>query len=157
MILDTLESWWNGLIELSAMFIIPDWGGLVGLLPILLLIGVVGPIVTLLALFWFRYIVRRPRAKRSFAEVRRPAPLDEAGNPVFPVGEPYSIREAVIYEPGSVRSDAGEELVVSCPKCRLVRPASESTCGNCGLTFTLQPTTRSLKPAGPPPGGRAAA
>jgi hypothetical protein len=156
-ILDTLESWWNGLIELSAMFIIPDWGGLVGLLPILLLIGVVGPIVTLLALFWFRYIVRRPRAKRSFAEVRRAAPRDEAGNPVFPVGEPYSIREAVIYEPGSVRSDAGEELVVACPKCRLVRPASESTCGNCGLTFTLQPTTRSLKPAGPPPGGRAAA
>ena len=157
MILETLESWWNSLIELSAMFIIPDWGALIGLLPILLLIGVVGPILTLLALFWFRYLVKRPNAKRVFAEVRRPAPLDEAGNPVFPVGEPYSIREAVIYEPGITRSDAGEELVVACPKCRLVRPAVDTTCGNCGLTFTLQPTTRSLKPAGPPSGGRAAA
>ena len=157
MIIDTLESWWNAFINFTSGYVIPDWSALVAMLPILLLIGVLGPILTILALFWFRYLVKRPRAKRNFAEVRRPAPLDEAGSPVFPVGEPYSIREAVVYEPGATRSDAGEDLVVACPKCRLVRLATESTCGNCGLTFTLQPTTRSLKPAGPRPGGRAAA
>jgi hypothetical protein len=154
---ETLESWWNSIIELSEMFIIPDWGALVGLLPIFLLIGVVGPILTLIVLFWFRYLVKRPGIKRDFAEVRRAAPVDQDGNPVFPVGEPYSLAEGIIYEPGAVRSDSGDALVVACPKCRLVRPASESTCGNCGLTFSLQPTTRSLKPAGPRPGGRAAA
>ena len=81
MILETLESWWNGLIELSETFIIPDWGALVGLLPILLLIGVVGPILTLIVLFWVRYLVKRPRTRREFAEVRRPAPLDAEGRP----------------------------------------------------------------------------
>ena len=55
------------------------------------------------------------------------------------------------------RSPSGETLVVACPKCSLVRPAVDDTCGNCGLSFTLTPTTRSLRPAGPPPGGRAAA
>ena len=154
---DAIGQLFQQVIDFLTPIFIPDWRALIDLLPIFLLIGVVGPILTLLALFWFRYLVKRPTAKRVFAEVRRPAPLDEAGNPVFPVGEPYSIAEAVIYEPGVTRSDAGEDLVVACPKCRLVRPASESTCGNCGLTFTLQPTTRSLKPAGPPPGGRAAA
>ena len=88
---------------------------------------------------------------------RRAAPLDAAGHPVFPAGEPYSPREGVIYEPGVTRSPSGESLVVACPKCSLVRPAAESTCGNCGLSFTLTPTTRSLRPAGPPPDGRAAA
>jgi hypothetical protein len=55
------------------------------------------------------------------------------------------------------RSPSGETLVVACPKCSLVRQAADDTCGNCGLSFTLTPTTRSLRPAGPPPGGRAAA
>ncbi len=63
----------------------------------------------------------------------------------------------MIYEPGAVRSPSGESLVVACPKCSLVRPAAEDTCGNCGLAFTLKPTTRSLRPAGPKPGGAAAA
>ena len=111
MILETLESWWNSLIDLSEMFIIPDWGALVGLLPILLLIGVVGPILTIVVLFWVRYLVKRPGIKREFAEVRRPAPLDADGRPVFPVGEPYSLSEAMIYEPGAIRSDAGDPLL----------------------------------------------
>ena len=58
MIVDTLEGWWNTLIELTSKFVIPDWGALIGLLPILLLIGVVGPILTLLVLAWFLYLVR---------------------------------------------------------------------------------------------------
>ena len=84
-------------------------------------------ILTLLFLFWFRYLVKRPGIKRDFAEVRRPAPLDADGNPVFPVGEPYSLSEAMIYEPGITRSDSGEDLLVACPKCSLVRSAAEST------------------------------
>jgi hypothetical protein len=156
-ILDTLNQYWTSLLAFTATFVTPDWGKLVDLLPILLLVFVVGPLLTLMVVLWLRYGLVRPRLKVEFAEVRRPAPLDAAGSPVFPAGEPYSPRDGVIYEPGTTRSPSGETLVVACPKCSLVRPAADDRCGNCGLSFTLAPTTRSLRPAGPPPGGAAAA
>lgn len=157
MIADALTKIVQTLLDASAVVITPDWGQLIGLLPILVLIGVVGPIVTILALVWLRYGAVRPGVKARFADARRAAPRDEAGNPVYPTGEPYSPTEAVIYEPGATRSATGEQLVVACPKCRLVRPAADDTCGNCGLSFTLKPTTRSARTAGPRPGGAAAA
>jgi len=156
-ILDQLEQWWTALLELTSHFVVPDWGALVDLMPIFLLIGVVGPIVTLLMVLWFIYIVRKPRIKVSFAEVRRPAELDAAGNAVYPAGEPYSPTERMIYEPGATRSESGESLLVACPKCSLVRSAAEDTCGNCGLSFTIKPTVRLARRAGPPSGGAAAA
>lgn len=156
MIIETLEQLWNGLITFSGNIVTPDWGALIGLLPVFLLAGVVGPLLTLVVLFWLRYGLVRPRLTVAYADPRRAAPLDGDGRPVFPAGEPYSPGEGVIYEPGMTRSASGERLVVACPKCALVRPAAEATCGNCGLTFSLKPTTRSLRPAGPPPGGRAA-
>lgn len=157
MIIDQLERLWTSLLEFSATFITPEWGDLVNLLPIFLIIGVVGPIVTLLVLAWFGYVVRRPRSKARFAAARRPAPLDAEGRPVYPAGEPYSPAERMIYEPGATRSQGGEDLLVACPKCGLVRGAALDTCGNCGLAFTIKPITRSIRPAGPPPGGAAAA
>ena len=155
--IETLQQILADLLAFSASIIVPDWAQLVGLLSVFLLLFVVGPLLTLLALFWVRYAVLKPRPKVAYADPRRAAPLDAAGNPVFPVGEPYSPREGVIYEPGMTRSPTGETLVVACPKCSLVRPAADDTCGNCGLSFTLTPTTRSFRPAGPPPDGRAAA
>src|SRR3954452_25570781 len=131
--------------------VVPDWGALVDLLPIFLLIGVVGPIVSLLVLAWFIYGVRKPRLKVEFADPRRPAPLAADGTPVYPLGEPYSPRERMIYEPGATRSESGEDLLVACPKCSLVRNAADDVCGNCGLSFTLTPTTRSVRKAGPKP------
>ena len=157
MILDQLEQWWTGLLELTSHFVVPDWGALVDLMPIFLLIGVVGPIVTLLMALWFIYIVRKPRIRVAFAEPRRPAELDAAGNAIYPAGEPYSPTEQMIYEPGATRSESGEDLLVACPKCSLVRSAAEDTCGNCGLSFTIKPTVRLARRAGPPSGGRAAA
>jgi hypothetical protein len=156
-IVDTLNRIWTDLLTFSAGFVTPEWGSLIGLLPVFLLVGVVGPILTILVLAWAHYAFHRPRVAAVFAETRRSAPLDPDGRPVYPVGEPYSPAEGVIYEPGTVRSPAGEDLVVGCPKCGLVRLAALDTCGNCGLSFTLKATTRSLRPAAPPPGGAAAA
>jgi hypothetical protein len=156
-IIETINQWIDALVEASAAIVIPDWGALVELLPVFLLIGVVGPLLTLIVLLWVRYGARKPRTKVSFREVRRPAALDAAGNPVFPVGEPYSLAEGMIYEPGATRSASGEPLLVACPKCSLARPAEIDTCGNCGLSFTLKPTTRSAQRAAPPAGGAAAA
>ena len=155
--IETLQQILADLLAFSESIIVPDWAQLVGLLSVFLLLFVVGPLLTVLLLFWVRYAIVKPRPKVAYADPRRAAPLDATGNPVFPVGEPYSPREGVIYEPGMTRSPSGETLVVACPKCSLVRSAADDTCGNCGLSFTLTPTTRSLRPAGPPPGGRAAA
>ncbi len=157
MIIDQLEQIWNGIIDFSSKIVIPDWGGLIDLLPVFLVVLVVGPILSLLALAWFVYGVRKPRLRMAMSDPRRPAPLDDQGTPVFPVGEPYSPRESMIYEAGATRSVSGDQLVVACPKCGLVRPATQDTCGNCGLSFTLRPPTISVQPVGPPPGGRAAA
>ena len=157
MIVNQLDQVWNGVLQFAAMFVTPDWKDPISWLPVLLLVGVVGPLLSLMVLGWLRYGALRPRAKVAFADPRRPAPLDADGHPVYPAGEPYSPRERMIYEPGATRSPAGEDLVVACPKCGLVRSAALDTCGNCGLSFTLKPTTRSLQPAGPPPGGAAAA
>ena len=63
----------------------------------------------------------------------------------------------MVYEPGATRSDAGDPLLVRCPKCDLVRPAEIDTCGNCGLSFVIRQPTISVRPAGPPPGGAAVA
>lgn len=157
MILQELEQIWTGLIDLSSKLVIPDWGSLVNLLPIFLIVGVVGPLLTLLVLAWLVYGVRKPRLATGYVDLRRAAPLDGDGRPLFPVGEPYSPAEAMIYEPGATRDGSGRELVVACPKCGLVRPADRERCGNCGLAFTLQPSTVAVRPAGPPPGGAAAA
>jgi hypothetical protein len=155
-IIDTINQWINSLVEASSAFVTPDWVALVDLLPVFLLIGVVGPLLTLIALIWLRYGVKKPRTHVSFRELRRPAARDEAGNPVFPVGEPYSLAEGMIYEPGATRSASGDALLVACPKCSLARPAEVETCGNCGLSFTLKPTTRSARRVSPPEGGAAA-
>ena len=85
------------------------------------------------------------------------AAIGDDGQPVFPAGEPYSLGERMIYESGATRSESGEELLVACPKCGLVRSAAIDTCGNCGLSFVIRQPTISVRPAGPPPGGAAVA
>ena len=157
MITDQLNQVWTEFLQFSSQFVTPDWGKLIGIIPILLVIGVVGPILTILALAWLRYGVVRPRRKASFADLRRAAPLDADGNPVFPAGEPYSVAEQMIYEPGATLSASGQPLVVACPKCGLVRNDVRETCGNCGLSFTIKPVTRSSGAASRPSGGAAAA
>lgn len=153
MIVDQLNQVWNSLLEFIAQFVMPDWGGLVALIPVFLLVLVVGPLLSLLALYWLVYVVRRPRTKVLFAEGPRPAPLDAEGRPVFPRGEPYSLRSGLVYPAGQVRDDAGELLMVTCPMCGLGRAAEIDTCGNCGLVLKVVPRARALRPAGPPPDG----
>ncbi len=157
MITEQLNQIWSGFIQFTSLFITPDWGALIGIIPYILVIAVVGPLLTLLALAWLRYGALRPRRRVAFADSRRPAELGADGSPVYPVGEPYSPTERMIYEPGATLSASGEPLMVACPKCGLVRTAARDTCGNCGLSFTLRPVTRSSGAASRPSGGAAAA
>ena len=154
--IEQLNQMWSSFIEFTSQFIIPDWGELIGLLPVFLIIGVVGPLLTIIILFWVRYWILKPRVSAGYADTRRLAAIGDDGHPVFPAGEPYSLSERMIYESGATRSESGDELLVACPKCGLVRSAAIDTCGNCGLSFTITPPTRTIRPAAPPPGGRAA-
>ena len=156
---DQISHLWTQALGLIAKVVSPDWGSLIGLLPIFLLIGVIGPLITVLALLWFYYFVRRPRTKVRFVEGPRRAAIAGDGLPFFPAGEPYDVRTALIYSPGTTENDAGELLSVTCPMCGIARFADVTTCPNCGLVLKIDRRVklRTLQPAGPPPGGAAAA
>ena len=73
MIIDQLNEIWTGFLEFISRFLIPAWGELINMLPVLLLIGVVGPIVTLLMVFW--------SATRSSSRGSRRAGSTSVGRP----------------------------------------------------------------------------
>src|SRR5918993_5669045 len=66
-----LEEIWNALIEFSAQFVIPDWGALVGLIPLALLLLVI------LYLAWL--VVRFANAGPTRRGKRRLPPVAPAG------------------------------------------------------------------------------
>lgn len=155
--IEALQQAWHAILAALSGIIIPDWGALIGLLPIFLLIGVVGPLISLLLLGWFIYVVRAPRAKLAIVEgpVLADTPSGEAD---YPSGEPYCPNDSLIYPSGATRCDVcRRELLVRCPKCEAGRHARIDTCGNCGLVLKIENRGRALRPAGPPPGGAAAA
>ncbi len=155
---DHLSQLWSQLIDTMSRFVSPDWGSLVNLLPIFLVVLVLGPLLSLLALVWFVYVVRAPRTHVRFDEGPRPASHEAAGQPEYPAGEPYCLRDQLVYPPGTTRCDVcRDDLAVRCPMCGIGRSAAITTCGNCGLVLRVEPRARVARPAGPPPGGAAVA
>jgi hypothetical protein len=155
---DHLSAVWAQLLSFVDKLVSPDWGALVGLLPLFLVLGVVGPLLSLAALAWFYYFVTRPRTAMRFVEGPRQAPRDDAGNPAYPPGEPYCPHDGLIYPPSTTRCQQDDApLAVICPMCGIGREAAISTCGNCGLVLKVEARARAMRPAGPPPGGAAIA
>jgi len=62
-VFDAIGQLFQGLIDFLEPILIPDWRALIDLLPLFLLIGVVGPLLSLLVLGWFLYVVGRPRSR----------------------------------------------------------------------------------------------
>ena len=155
---DAIGNFVKGLLAFLSPILSPDWGALVGMLPVLLLIGVVGPLLSLLVLGWLVYVVRRPRARIPYA-VPQPVPAQLIdGEPVYPAGEPYCRYDRLVYPPGATHCEVCErDLAVRCPKCDVGRPAFQDTCSSCGLVLKIDRQVVQLRPAGPPPGGAAAA
>ena len=155
---DAIGNLVKGILAFLTPILSPDWGALIGMLPVLLLIGVVGPILSLLILGWFIYVVRRPRSRIAY---RAPEPVRAQlvdGEPVYPAGEPYCIYDQLIYPPGTTKcANDGHDLAVRCPKCGVGRAAFIDKCSNCGLVLKIDRQVVQLQPAGPPPGGAAAA
>jgi hypothetical protein len=157
-VVDALQGFWNGLLDLTSQFVIPDWGSLIGLLPIFLVIGVIGPILSLLLLFHVIYLLRKPRAPLAEPPGPVQARIGSDGKPVVPRGEPFCYRDGLIYPANTTKCEVcGDELTVRCPKCDVARDASIDTCGNCGLVLKVRPQNQVVRAVNPPPGGRAVA
>jgi hypothetical protein len=157
-LIDYLSQIWNGVLDVLAQFVIPDWGALINLLPVFLLIGVLGPAISLAALVWFIYFVRKPRTRVRFEEGPQLAALDAAGSPIFPVGEPYCLRDGLVFPSGTSRCDVcRDDLAVICPMCGVGRNAENDTCGNCGLVLKIETRPLAVRRGRPKPGGAAAA
>ena len=158
-VVDQIGKLWSDFLAFLSTLIIPDWASLIALLPLFVLIGLVGPLLSLAVLAWLGYGVTKPRTKVTWnTEETKVAPRDHLGRPIVPAGEPYCPRDGLIYPFGTQRCDVDKtNLLIRCPKCEVVREAVISTCGNCGLELKIQPRAMIVATDGPPPGGAAAA
>jgi hypothetical protein len=155
---DALQAFWQTILDVMSKIVIPDWTSLVNLLPVFLVIGVLGPLLSLALLVWVIYFLMRPRAPLPAAPEPYQAPLDESERPIFPRGEPFCYRDGLVYPTSTTRCEVcRDELSIRCPKCDVTRSASISTCGNCGLELKFHPQALVVHRYQPPPGGSAAA
>ena len=158
-IVDVLNQLWTQILEITSIFVMPDWTFVIGLLPIIVVLGVIGPFVTGLAIGTVVYLATKPRVKVAFEEGPRVAELDAGGEPVYPVGLPHCRRDALVYPSGTLRCErCDDELAVVCPMCSLGRSALVDTCTNCGLVLKVVPRAVAVRSTpGPKPGGAAVA
>ena len=152
----SIQHVWQQVLDFVSKIVSPDWGALVKLIPL-----AIAPLVALFLVIavvrWGAFAVSRPRGHVHYVNGPSALARDQAGNPVPPIGQPFSLATGFAYPAGTIRSADGHELAVICPECRVERPAQLSTCGNCGLVLTVQRSIQVARPAGPPPGGAALA
>jgi hypothetical protein len=157
-IIDALEDLWTKILDVTALFITPDWNAIVAMLPVLVFIGIVGPFITFTLLGSVIYLVRKPRVKVQFDEGPRVAEVGADGQPIFPPGLPFCRRHSLIYPSGFLRCEQDNDLLaVTCPMCGLGRDAEIDTCTNCGLVLKVKSRAIAIRTSGPRPGGAAAA
>src|SRR5688572_27677052 len=65
------EEFWNGILELTSKFVIPDWSSVIAMLPVLILVL---SVLVVVALFW--KLLRAPKPRRG---KQRVTPLPPAG------------------------------------------------------------------------------
>lgn len=87
-LIDVLDQIWTQILNVMAIFVTPDWGLLVSLLPVIVVAALVGPFLTGLMMGTVVYMAKRPRLKVAFEEGPKVAEIGPGGDPVFPVGLP---------------------------------------------------------------------
>ena len=123
-LIETLNQIWTQILDVTSIFVMPDWGFLIGFMPVLIVLGLIGPFLTALALGTVIYLATKPRVKVAFVEGPQVAQIGAGGEPVFPVGLPHCRRHALVYESGTQRCDIDNDpLSVVCPMCGLGRQA----------------------------------
>ena len=157
-VLDQISHVWSDFLGFISKLVIPDWPGLIALLPVFVLIGLVGPLLSLAVLAWLGYGVTKPRVKVRYDEGTKVAPRDHLGRPIVPAGEPYCPRDGLIYPMGRLQCDVDKTtLLIRCPKCDVVRTAGDRDLRQLRPRLNLQPRAMIVATDGPPPGGAAIA
>ena len=83
---DAIGRIFQGFIDFLQPILIPDWRALIDLLPIFLLIGVVGPLLSLLIFGWVIYVLGKPRSRIPYVDPQPQLARIVDGEPVYPVG-----------------------------------------------------------------------
>ena len=151
---------WTAFLQWLQTILIPDWNGLILLLPILLILGVLGPGLTLLALYWFYVTIKSQRGKVKFDEpVPTKAALAADGTATYPANVPYCPTHELLYPATAKTCDIdGEELSVRCPVDDTVGVAGQPLCRTCGTRYELGASLAPIviRRHGRPPAGGAA-
>ena len=74
-LVDVLNAIWNQILQVTSLFVIPDWGQVIASLPVVVVLGLVAPFLTFLALGTVIYLVRKPRVSVRFEEGPRVAEI----------------------------------------------------------------------------------
>ena len=153
---------WTEFLDWLTTVLVPSWGELIALLPIVIVGTLVGPFLTLLLLMWAWHFIRRRKGRVERSEVQPvPAAISADASPVFPVNVPYCEEHALVYPPRATECNVDRaDLSVSCPVDGTVRAASIDTCTACGTKFKLGVGSSPLvvtSSDGPPEGGAAIA
>ena len=151
---------WTSFLDWLQTLIVPDWNAVISIVPLLLLLGVVGPILSLMMLMQLRYVMHRKPGRVRIAEAAAvPAERGPDGEAIYPHNVPFCEEHAVLY-PVNARAceiDRGE-LSVRCPIDSTTRPASQELCRACGTRYVLgaSQTPLVVRRTGRPPEGGAA-
>lgn len=153
---------WTTFLDWLTTVLVPSWGELIGLMPYLVVIGIIGPIITIVALLWVWYLLHRTRGKVRREEAQAiAAPREQDGTAAFAANVPYCEEHALIYPPRATHCEIDRaDLSVTCPVDGTVRTASIQVCPGCGTRYELGPTSSPLvvvSSSGPPEGGAAVA
>ncbi len=151
---------WTSILQTLERFIVPDWSDWIGLLPLLLVLTVIGPILSLLMLGWLHHFITKRRYRVRYVD---PEPVngtfDENGTLMVGPNIPFCARHGLIYPPTATICDVDkEELAVKCPVDDAPRTARQQTCGACGTRYVLgaTPSAVTVRGSGRPPAGGAA-
>jgi len=151
---------WTAFLNFLQTVVSPNWGELISMLPLFLLLGVVGPILSLIMLLWVWHFLHGRKGRVRIAEPEAmPAQLDAKGQPIYAPNVPYCEAHALIYPAAATTCEVdGDELSVSCPVDHTVRVASQQVCRACGTRYVLgaSRTALTVRRTGRPPEGGAA-
>lgn len=153
---------WDQVLKVVQALIVPNWNDWIAFVPVALVLGVLGPIFTLLAAAWLHHRLTRRVGHVRLAE---PGPAavarDAAGAPLVPANVPYCSRDGLLYAGrATVCKVCRDELTVRCPVDDTLRPAGDQLCRACGTRYVLAAATAAVavrRAAGPPDGGAAIA
>lgn len=153
---------WTAFLDWLTTVLVPAWGELIGLLNYFVIIGIIGPILTIIALMWVWYLLHRSRGHVRQVEAQAvPAPLSPDGSPEFAPNVPHCREHALLYPARSTQCEIDRaDLSVVCPVDGTARLAAIEVCPGCGTRYVLGANSSPVVVAsqsGPPAGGAAVA